>query len=88
VNARMPSGPGALEKNPSLCVRYFTLRVRSPRHPSPGKARKGRMRSAVIIVVSSFLIATGVGVWAASMTHHRAVGVRATLAEGAPLFRP
>ena len=55
------------------------------------------MRSAVIIVVSSFLIATGVGVWAASMTDHRAVGVKAshvkdstewTLAEGAPLFRP
>jgi hypothetical protein len=51
--------------------------------------------SLVIIVLGSFLIATGVGVWAASMTDHRAVNVKAahgssewTLAEGAALFRP
>ena len=55
------------------------------------------MRSAVIIVFSSFLIATGVGVWAASNTNHPAVGVKAayvadssewTPAGGAPLFKP
>ena len=33
--------------------------------------------SLVIIVVGSFIIATGVGVWAASNTNHPAVGVKA-----------
>ena len=55
------------------------------------------MRSAVIIVFSSFLIATGVGVWAASNTNHPAVGVKAAYvadssewepADGAPVFKP
>jgi hypothetical protein len=36
-----------------------------------------KIRSFVIIAVGSFLIATGVGVWAASMTDHRVVGVKA-----------
>ena len=56
-----------------------------------------RMRLFAIIVVGSFLIATGVGIWAASMTNHPAVGLRTTHvadssewgpADGSPLFKP
>jgi hypothetical protein len=58
-----------------------------------------KISSLVIIVVGSFLIATGVGVWAASKTNHPAVGVGVkaayvadssewTPAGGAPLFKP
>ena len=53
--------------------------------------------SLVIIVVGSFIIATGVGVWAASNTNHPAAGVKAAYvadssewepADGAPVFKP
>jgi hypothetical protein len=56
-----------------------------------------KISSLVIIVVGSFLIATGVGVWTASKTNHPAVGLKAAHvadssewppADGAPLFKP
>jgi hypothetical protein len=56
-----------------------------------------KISSLAIIVVGSFVVATGVGVWAASKANHPAVGIRAAYvadssewepADGAPVFKP
>jgi hypothetical protein len=55
-----------------------------------------KISSLVIIVVGSFVVATGVGVWAASKANHPAVIGAAYVADssewepadGAPVFKP